>query len=362
MMALVGFLPADDLASSDDRRDEERLTDEPRLVTATGHMTGSRAKRERSYSARSGSRTPMALSDQPERARVVFERAAAFVNDVGLLAEEVDAETASCSATSRRRSATSAWSTPRGRSRRPSGAEPRASTTDVRSDENVGASRSRARGGPTEAGVGGHGRNCAAFVIATPEELACWPVWQNRIHVPDSDLARGASAWARAVEPDFLVNHSYRSSTSARHCWRARAARSDAESCTWRASCTTSRCTGSRRRDAFPPPGRGASPAAEVLRLGRPTTRRRSSMTPCVAHGALDGRRCPQRSGGRAPRRRGRRRRQMRIDQVSPGRARRGSGRPSRYDMKARSPRCVPTRGDGQALLRRREPVRTLDS
>ena len=35
----------------------------------------------------------MALSGQPERARAVFERAAAFVNDVGLLAEEVDAET-----------------------------------------------------------------------------------------------------------------------------------------------------------------------------------------------------------------------------------------------------------------------------
>ena len=35
----------------------------------------------------------MALSDQPERARAVFERAVAFVNDVGLLAEEVDAET-----------------------------------------------------------------------------------------------------------------------------------------------------------------------------------------------------------------------------------------------------------------------------
>ena len=35
----------------------------------------------------------MALSGQPARARTVFERAAAFVNDVGLLAEEVDTET-----------------------------------------------------------------------------------------------------------------------------------------------------------------------------------------------------------------------------------------------------------------------------
>ena len=32
----------------------------------------------------------LALSGQPVRARTVFERAATFVNDVGLLAEEVD--------------------------------------------------------------------------------------------------------------------------------------------------------------------------------------------------------------------------------------------------------------------------------
>ena len=32
----------------------------------------------------------LALSGRPERARTVFERAAGFVNDVGLLAEEVD--------------------------------------------------------------------------------------------------------------------------------------------------------------------------------------------------------------------------------------------------------------------------------
>jgi alpha,alpha-trehalase len=34
----------------------------------------------------------MALAGQPARARQVFERAAAFVNDVGLLSEEVDPE------------------------------------------------------------------------------------------------------------------------------------------------------------------------------------------------------------------------------------------------------------------------------
>ena len=32
----------------------------------------------------------LAMAGRPDRARTVFERAAAFVNDVGLLAEEVD--------------------------------------------------------------------------------------------------------------------------------------------------------------------------------------------------------------------------------------------------------------------------------
>jgi GH15 family glucan-1,4-alpha-glucosidase len=33
------------------------------------------------------------MAGQVDRAQAVFERAAAFVNDVGLLAEEIDAET-----------------------------------------------------------------------------------------------------------------------------------------------------------------------------------------------------------------------------------------------------------------------------
>jgi Glycosyl hydrolases family 15 len=37
--------------------------------------------------------TRFALADQVDRARAVFERAAAFANDLGLLAEEVDAQT-----------------------------------------------------------------------------------------------------------------------------------------------------------------------------------------------------------------------------------------------------------------------------
>jgi alpha,alpha-trehalase len=36
----------------------------------------------------------LALAGQPERARHVFERAISYINDVGLLAEEVDPATA----------------------------------------------------------------------------------------------------------------------------------------------------------------------------------------------------------------------------------------------------------------------------
>ena len=58
--------------------------------TATGHTTGSRAKKARSCCAPSGWPRPWPWRDRPARARNVFERAAAFVNDVGLLAEEAD--------------------------------------------------------------------------------------------------------------------------------------------------------------------------------------------------------------------------------------------------------------------------------
>lgn len=46
--------------------------------------------------------------DQVDRVRAVFERAAAFANDLGLLAEEVDPQS-SCTVTFRRRSTKSAW-------------------------------------------------------------------------------------------------------------------------------------------------------------------------------------------------------------------------------------------------------------
>ena len=94
MMALVGFLPADDpriLATID--ATEERLTDERGLVYRYRSHDGLEGEEGTFLLCTFWLAHAMALSDQPERARVVFERAAAFVNDVGLLAEEVDAET-----------------------------------------------------------------------------------------------------------------------------------------------------------------------------------------------------------------------------------------------------------------------------
>jgi alpha,alpha-trehalase len=96
MMAIVGFLPATDprmLATID--AIEERLTDDHGLVF--------RYRTEDGVDALAGNEgsfllctfwlaQALALADQVDRARRVFERAAAFANDLGLLAEEVDPE------------------------------------------------------------------------------------------------------------------------------------------------------------------------------------------------------------------------------------------------------------------------------
>jgi GH15 family glucan-1,4-alpha-glucosidase len=93
VMALVGFLPADDpriLATID--ATEERLTDERGLVYRYRSSDGLTGEEGTFLLCTFWLAHAMALSGQTERARVVFERAAAFVNDVGLLAEEVDAD------------------------------------------------------------------------------------------------------------------------------------------------------------------------------------------------------------------------------------------------------------------------------
>jgi GH15 family glucan-1,4-alpha-glucosidase len=91
MLPLVGFLPGDDprvLATI--TATEERLTDDRGLVY--------RYRSEDSLDGDEGTvllctfwlAQALARTGQPARARTIFERAAQFVNDVGLLSEEVD--------------------------------------------------------------------------------------------------------------------------------------------------------------------------------------------------------------------------------------------------------------------------------
>ena len=91
MLPLVGFLPADDprvLATID--ATEERLTDERGLVYRYRSHDGLEGDEGTFLLCTFWLAQALARAGQPARARTVFERAAAFVNDVGLLAEEVD--------------------------------------------------------------------------------------------------------------------------------------------------------------------------------------------------------------------------------------------------------------------------------
>jgi GH15 family glucan-1,4-alpha-glucosidase len=97
MMANVGFLPADDprmLATID--AIDERLTDDRGLVYR--YRTNEAGQNADGLGGEEGTfllctfwlAQALALAGQVDRARAVFERATAFANDVGLLAEEVD--------------------------------------------------------------------------------------------------------------------------------------------------------------------------------------------------------------------------------------------------------------------------------
>jgi alpha,alpha-trehalase len=96
MMALVGFIPADDprmLATID--ATAERLTDDRGLVyryRTDGGVDGLSGEEGTFLLCTFWLAQALALSGQVDRSREVFERALAFVNDVGLLAEEVDPE------------------------------------------------------------------------------------------------------------------------------------------------------------------------------------------------------------------------------------------------------------------------------
>jgi GH15 family glucan-1,4-alpha-glucosidase len=94
MMAIVGFLPATDprmLATID--AIEERLTDDRGLVyryRTEGGVDGLAGEEGTFLLCTFWLAEALALADQVDRARAVFERAASFANDLGLLAEEVD--------------------------------------------------------------------------------------------------------------------------------------------------------------------------------------------------------------------------------------------------------------------------------
>jgi GH15 family glucan-1,4-alpha-glucosidase len=94
MLALVGFLPADDpRVVSTITAIEQRLTDDRGLVyryRSGDGLDGLDGQEGSFLLCTFWLAQALALIGQPARARTVFERAAAFANDVGLLAEEVD--------------------------------------------------------------------------------------------------------------------------------------------------------------------------------------------------------------------------------------------------------------------------------
>jgi alpha,alpha-trehalase len=91
MLPLVGFLPADDprvLATI--KATEDHLTDDRGLVYRYRSHDGLEGEEGTFLLCTFWLAQALAESGQTDRARTVFERAVAFVNDVGLLAEEVD--------------------------------------------------------------------------------------------------------------------------------------------------------------------------------------------------------------------------------------------------------------------------------
>jgi GH15 family glucan-1,4-alpha-glucosidase len=97
MMPIMGFLPATDhriLATID--AIEERLTDERGLIyryDSHGGVDGLEGGEGTFVLCTFWLAQALAMADRPERAREVFERTIRYVNDVGLLAEEVDPDT-----------------------------------------------------------------------------------------------------------------------------------------------------------------------------------------------------------------------------------------------------------------------------
>ena len=94
MMALVGFLPADDprMLSTIDAIERE-LTDERGLVYRYRAGDGLAVEEGTFLLCTFWLAHAVALTGQIERAKAILDRAAIYANDVGLLAEEVDPDT-----------------------------------------------------------------------------------------------------------------------------------------------------------------------------------------------------------------------------------------------------------------------------
>ena len=91
MLPLVGFLPADEpRVLSTINATEERLTDDRGLVYRYQSPDGLEGEEGTFLLCTFWLAQALARAGQAARARTVFERAIAFVNDVGLLSEEVD--------------------------------------------------------------------------------------------------------------------------------------------------------------------------------------------------------------------------------------------------------------------------------
>jgi len=93
MMPIVGFLPADDpRMRATIEATEERLTDARGLVYRYVAEDGLEGEEGTFLLCTFWLAEAWALAGETDRAREVFERAVGYVNDVGLLAEEVDPE------------------------------------------------------------------------------------------------------------------------------------------------------------------------------------------------------------------------------------------------------------------------------
>jgi GH15 family glucan-1,4-alpha-glucosidase len=115
MLAIVGFLPpGDPRMRATIEAISTRLTDENGLVYRYLADDGLVGKEGTFLLCTFWLAHAWAIAGEVAKAREVFSRAITFVNDVGLLAEQVDRRIASFSEISRKRSVTSDLSTPPG--------------------------------------------------------------------------------------------------------------------------------------------------------------------------------------------------------------------------------------------------------